>query len=162
MEKFLALRLAGLCYLFFTLTACSQSQENSLLSDQKGDPSAHALDKTPKAEELYVKTYIGSIAVASGVTKAEVSGECYVSTFPSHKILALENGNILQILDINPTTDVNASYASCKNGKFNLAINTGVLASGSHTIRFVMQAYDNSNKLFTNDVQGVSTLTLTK
>lgn len=162
MKKFLAFRSAGTLCLFFIVAACSQSQENSLLSDQKGDPLTHVLDKTPKVEELYIKTYVGSVAVPSGVKKAEVSGECYTSTFSSHQIIATEKGVLLDIMDINPSTDLNSKTASCKNGVFNLAINTEFLASGPHTIRFIMQAYDSNGKIVTNDVQGVSTLTLTK
>lgn len=162
MKKVLALRIAGLSCLYFLLAACSPNQSNSLLSDQKADLSSHSVDKTAKVDELYVKSYSPSIALASGLTKAEVSGECYTSTFPSHKIVAIENGTLLDFMDLNPASDVNAKQALCINGKFNLSINAGALAGGIHSIRLVMQAYDNNNQLVTNDVQGVSTLTLTK
>lgn len=156
------LKLMGLSSLLLIVSACQPIEGNSLLTDQKGDPSTHALNKDPKSEELYLKSYSANIATTAAVTKAEVSGECYTSTYPVHNIVVLKSGLQLDIVDLNPATDVNSKTASCKNGKFNLAINTGALASGVHTLRFVLQAWDSKGQLVVNDVQGVSSVTLTK
>lgn len=162
MNKVSTLKVAGATCLCLLLASCSPTQSGTLLSDQKEEPTTHSVDKSAKVDELYVKVYGASVAVSSGVTKVDVSGECYTSTFSSHKIVAIENGKLLDIMDLNPATDANAKLALCTNGRFNLAINTGMLAAGIHSIRIVMQAYDGNNQLVTNDVQGVSTLTLTK
>lgn len=143
------------------LTACSQIEGNSLLTNQRDDSSTLAVDKTPKPEELYLKTFNSSV-VATGASKVEISGECYVSTFPSHRIIVTEGVNILDVMDVNPSTNVNAKSAVCANGRFNLALNAGPLTAGTHSIRFVLQAFNGTNQPITNDVQGVSNLILTK
>lgn len=143
------------------LTSCSQIDGNSLLTNQRDESSTLAVDKTPKSEELYLKTYNTSV-VATGISKIEISGECYVSTFPSHRIIATEGMNILDVMDLNPSTNVNSKAAVCTNGRFNLALNAGVLSAGNHAIHFVLQAFNGTNQPITNDVQGVSNLNLTK
>lgn len=158
--KFSTLKMAlASSFLLFT-SACQQITGNSLLTDDKGDSSTHALDKTPKIEELYLKSYSASLQ-ATGLDKVDVSGECYTSTYPRHAIYVLEGGSQLDILDLNPSTDANTKAASCKNGRFNLSINTGALAGGVHTLRFVIQAWDSNNKPVSNDL-AASTVTLTK
>lgn len=158
--KFSTLKIVLASSLLVFTSACQQITGNSLLTDEQGDPSTHALDKTPKVEELYLKSYSASLQ-ATGLDKVEVSGECYTSTYPRHAIYVLEGGSQLDILDLNPATDANTKAASCKNGRFNLSINTGVLSGGIHTLRFVIQAWDSNNKPVSNDL-AASTVTLTK
>ncbi len=157
-----AFRLMAVLGLFLVGTACTPIDGNSLLTNQKDDPSAYQVDKTPKSEELYLKVYNPTVNTTAAMSKAEISGECYVSTYPKHEIVALENGSALEIVDLNTSTDVNSNVATCKNGKFNLAIKTTNLAAGVHSVRFVLQAYDADNIVVTNDVQGASAITLTK
>ncbi|MGZ3772062.1 MAG: hypothetical protein ACXVCY_08170 [Pseudobdellovibrionaceae bacterium] len=162
MRKFLSTRFYGLIFLSILMAGCSPNQSNSLLNDQKQDPTNHVVDKTPKVDELYLKVDNSSVAVAAGETKADVSGDCYFSTYPAHQIVAMDNGTVIDIMDVNPTSDASIARSACVNGRFNLVLNAAALASGSHSIRFVMQAYDSKKQMVTNDVQGVSTLTLTK
>lgn len=146
--------------LFILLAACQQISNNSLLTDQKSDNSTHALDKTPKVEELYLKSYTASIQ-ATNLDKVEVAGECYASTFPRHAIYVLKNNAQLDILDLNPATANNTGTASCKNGRFNLVINSGALGSGVHSLRLVIQAWDANNQVVVNDMAS-NTVTLSK
>ncbi|WP_295899209.1 hypothetical protein [uncultured Bdellovibrio sp.] len=158
-----AFKLAGISSLLVLLSACQPINGNSLLTDQKDDPSANALDKAPKSEELYLKVFNPTIQ-ATGLDRVEVSGECYLSTYPKHSIIVLRSGVQLNdfVVDINPTTANNTNSASCKNGRFNLALNTGQLAAGVHSLRFILQAWDANNSLVTNDAQGASNVTLSK
>ncbi|WII71007.1 hypothetical protein QJS83_11095 [Bdellovibrio sp. 22V] len=157
-----ALKIMVLTSLLMTLASCSPIQGNSLLTDQKDDPSTHTLDKTPKQEEIYLKSFSPS-AAASGLSKIEISGECYVSTYPSHDIISYVNGTQRAVLDLNATTAAGAGIATCKNGKFNLAIETGSWAAGVYTVRLVLRAYEANNPTpITNDAQGASTLTVTR
>ncbi|MEN0057433.1 MAG: hypothetical protein AAGB31_01255 [Bdellovibrio sp.] len=154
---------AGLLFAGFSLlfSACTPVDGNSLLTDQKDDASLHAVDKTPKSEELYLKAYNTSVS-GTGVTKVEISGECYTSTYPSHNIIATSGGAQVDIVDLNPSVSPAAAVASCKNGRFNLAINSFNFASGNHTIRLMLQAYDANNQIVVNDVQGASSIVLRK
>ncbi|MGZ3768251.1 MAG: hypothetical protein ACXVCP_14675 [Bdellovibrio sp.] len=161
MNRFSVVRMPVVLLLYFAVMGCSNTQENSLLSDKAQDPSNHTVDKTAKVEELYIRTYSGG-ASATNLSKVEVSGECYTSTFPSSNIVALENNQMLDMFDLNPNTDVNTPQAQCKNGRFNVAINTGNLSAGAHTVKFVVQARDSNNAIVTNPVQGVSTFQITK
>lgn len=157
-----AFKVLACSSLIVLATACQPIEGNSLLTDRVDDPSSHALNKAPKSEELYLKSFSPSLSAPPSVTKVEVSGECYVSTYPSHSIVVLEAGIQLDIVDLNPATDVESKKALCKNGKFNFAINTGALNNGVHNLRFVLQAWDAKGQIVQNDVQGVSSVTLTK
>lgn len=158
-----AFKLVGISSLLVLLSACQPINGNSLLTDQKDDPSAHAVDATPKSEELYLKTFSPSVQ-AAGLDKVEISGECYTSTYPTHKIIVLRSGVQLNdfVVDLNPATANNTNSAACKNGRFNVSLNSGALAAGVHSLRFFMQAWDKDNNLVTNDAQGASNITLTK
>lgn len=160
--KFSALKLMAFSSLLVLAAACQPMDGSSLLTDKVDDPSSHVLNKDPKSEELYLKSYSPTLNAPPSVTKAEVSGECYTSTYPSHSILVLESGIQLDIVDLNPSTDIESKKALCKNGKFNLAINTGALSSGVHNLRIILQAWDSKGQIVTNEVQGVSSVTLSK
>jgi len=156
------LKLSVFSSLLVLATACQPMDGKSLLTDKVDDPSSHVLNKDPRSEELYLKSFSPSLSAPPSVTKVEVSGECYISTYPSHQILVLEAGIQLDIVDLNPATDVESKKATCKNGKFNLAINTGGMANGVHNLRIVLQAADSKGQVVQNEVQGVSSVTLTK
>ncbi len=146
------------------LGACSPMNDNSLLTDKSSDSSSYSLNKEPRSDELYLRPYNSTVNVAASVTQAQVSGECYTSTYPRHQIVALNNaGGQMDIVDINTASAVNSLAAACKNGKFNLAINTGVLTSGAvHSIKLLLIAYNDKNQTITNEAQGSARLTLTK
>lgn len=151
--------------LMASTVACQQITDSSLLSDSKSDPSSHVLNKEPQSSELYLKVYTPNIvAPPTADGKVDISGECYTSTYSQHSIIVLESGTGVQmdIVDLNPTTDVNIKAAICKNGKFNLALNTGALPVRVHRLMVVMQAIDNDGRIIRNDVQGVSNINLTK
>ncbi|MEK2645490.1 hypothetical protein [Bdellovibrio sp. BCCA] len=158
-----AFKLAGISSLLVLLSACQPINGNSLLTDQKEESSKNAVDPNPKSEELYLKVFNPTIQ-ATGLDRVEVSGECYLSTYPRHSIIVLRSGVQLSnfVVDINPTSPVDSNTASCKNGRFNLALNTGQLANGVHSLRFILQAFDKDNNLVVNDAQGASNVTLSK
>jgi len=153
------LHFLGLSSLLVGLAACQPMNGNSLLTDQKNDPSSFALNKDPKSEELYLKSYAPTFQ-ATGLSKLEVSGECYVSTYPSHNIIATRNGSQIGITDLYPGSAANS--ATCVNGKFNFAIDTNYLAGGSNTVRILIQARDASGNVVVNDAQGANNVTITK
>lgn len=142
------------------LSACQPISDSSLLTDQK-DQSSLSLNKDPKSEELYLKSFSPSIH-ATGLNKVDIAGECYVSTYPKHSIVVMNGGNLLDIVDINPRTASNTAMASCKNGRFNLTLNTGVLGNGVFSLKIVLQAWDENNQVFVNQVQGTNSVTLTR
>lgn len=143
------------------LSSCGPTAGNSLLTDQKDDPSTHALDKAPKSEELYLKSD-GVVVNAGNAGKVDISGSCYTSTYPRHQILLMSGGTyVVDIVDLNPSNPmVDGKFATCKNGRFNFGINMSTLAVGSNQLRLIMQAYDDKNQLVTNDAQGASNITV--
>lgn len=149
----------GAALLSLTLqAACSPIEGNSLLTDQKDDPSTHAVSKEPKSEELFLKVDSPQISATAGQTRADVSGECYVSTYPTHRIYLLNGGSQMPIIDINTGSNI----ASCKNGRFNFSLNLGAMASGQYSLKIIIYAYDASGSLVVNEVQGQSTLRVVK
>lgn len=152
----------GLSSLFLLLAACQPIEGNSLLTDQKDESSLHTLDKTPKSEELFLKVHAPTIAAKSTDTKIEVAGECYISTYPSHAIIVMNNTSQMSILDVNPATSSDANYAVCKNGKFTFLLNIASLSSGVYNLRLILQARDSAGNVVLNEAQAAPYFTLTK
>lgn len=144
------------------LAACQPIQGDSLLTDKKDDSSTHTLDKTPKSEEMSVQLFSPTINMKSTDTKAEITGECYVSTYPSHRLIVMYNSTQMSIVDTNPATAANTNYATCKNGRFNFSVNIAGLASGVYSMRIIMQAFDSDGNAVMNEARAAPTFTLTK
>jgi hypothetical protein len=142
------------------LSSCQQIDGQSLLSNESVDDQTFEVDRTPKSDELYLAVDSPSVN-ATGKTKADISGSCFTSTYPQHNIIVTFNGAAIRIVDYNTATPAAASTALCKNGRFNLAINTGTMA-GSYSLRVILRAYDEAGALVTNDAQGASSITLTR
>lgn len=156
-----AFKAAALFYLVISASGCTPIEGTSLVTDQKEESSIHDVDQTPKIEELYLKTFTPGINTLNTVTRAEVSGECYVSTYPNHQILAFQGSTQLELVDIEPSTPLQ-NYARCVNGRFNLALRTSNMAAGTHSIRLVLRAFDSSNKMYVNEGQGTTTINLSR
>lgn len=146
----------------FTLTSCSPTSDNSLLSDKKDDASSLSVDKTPKSEELFLKLDMASIGPAVTGTKLEVSGECYTSTYNNHWILARKGSTVLKLVDITAAAPGNSNLAQCRNGRFHFSLDVGSLTAGSHQVRVSLEAKDGFGTLVINDAQGAATLSFTK
>lgn len=150
--------------LFFVLaasTACQPMTGNGLLTDKVTNSSSTVLNKDPRSEELFLKSYSPSLSVRSSQTKVDLAGECFVSTFPGHKIQVWEGAAQVSIVDINSSTGLGNS-AQCIDGKFNLVINTSTMTVSSHSLRVELIAYDSAGQPVVNQAQGVSFITLTK
>ncbi|KYG63949.1 hypothetical protein AZI86_14155 [Bdellovibrio bacteriovorus] len=148
-------------FLGLAMAACSPMSDNSLLSDKKDDNSSLTVDKTPKAEELYLKLDTASIGPAVTGTKLEVSGECYTSTYGKHRIIARENGFQLVITDVTAASVV-ANEAQCRNGRFNFSLNVSGMGAGGHSVRVSLEAYDGLSALVLNENQGAAVLNFTR
>lgn len=159
-------------FLGLAVAACSPTSDNSLLSDKKDDNSSLTVDKTPKAEELYLKLDTASIGAAVSGTRLEVSGECYTSTYGTHRIIASENSMQLALVDVLSTTPSNTATcraegrcineAQCRNGRFNFSLKVDGMASGGHSVRVSLQAYDGLGVPVYNENQGSVDLSFTR
>lgn len=124
--NYTALRnFAGSLLLLIPLSACTPIDGTSLLTDQRSDPSQHIVNKDPLPQELMVRVHTTAIS-ASGRDVVEVSGDCYPSTYSSHRLEFLRmNGNtssVQQVFDLNSSTNTLVSYAQCKGGRFLVGI----------------------------------------
>lgn len=154
--------LLGLSSLCLLLAACQPVEGDSLLTNKNEESSTHNVDKTPKSEELVLQLYSPTINTKNTDTKAEITGECYVSTYPSHAIIVMNGSTQMALVDTNPATASNTNYATCKNGKFNFSLNISALAAGVYNLRMIMQARDADNNLVINDARAAPFFTLTK
>lgn len=155
--------LAGLSGLCLLVTACQPIQGDSLLTDRKDDSSAHTVNKEPKSEELMLQMYNPNINMTSTDTKAEVTGECYVSTYPSHSIIVLNGSTPLPVTDLNSNTPLNSGYGTCRNGRFNILVNITSLASPAvHALRLYLQARDADGNVVINEARGAPQFNLSK
>lgn len=162
-SKTTSLLLAG--FFGFALAACSPMSDNSLLSDKRDDSSTLTVDKTPKSEELFLKLDVTNISQAVTASKLEIGGECYISTYPNHRILAYLGNTQLSILDISASTPI-TNQARCYNGRFNFSVDLSSAslfpANVQYTVRVVLQAFDGTGAGVTNDTQGVASIKFTK
>ena len=150
--NFSQVKLAGLCGLFITLSACSNIDGQSLLSNAASDPTTHNVDGTPSESDLYLKA--DATFVRNAATKAEMSGSCFISTYPSHQIRAVAGSTSLQIIDIN---GLGNGVGSCKNGRFNVAIYNPGFASGTK-VNLILEVFDSSGAMKTYNVPNSFTL----
>lgn len=154
------LGLSGLCLL---MTACQPIQGDSLLTNKSEDSGAYNVDKTPKSEELTLQMFAPNVNMKSTDTKAEITGECYVSTYPSHAIFVMNGSTRMTVVDTNPSTDAAANFATCKNGRFNFSLNiAGLAAPGSYQLRLYLQAMDADGNVVINEARAAPYFTLTK
>ncbi len=154
------LGLSGLCLL---MAACQPIEGDSLLSNKSEDPGTHNVDKAPKSEELTLQMFSPNVNMKNTDTKAEITGECYVSTYPSHAIFVMNGSTRMAVLDTNPKTDATANYATCRNGRFNFSVNIAGLSSpGSYQLRLYLQAMDADGNIVINEARAAPFFTLTK
>lgn len=152
--------LYWVCAIF--LSGCQQINGNSLLTNNKNDPSSHVLNKDPKSDELYVRAYLNSFSVPTARSMLEIAGECYTSTYPLHKIIVREGSVLREIIDLSTDGTIGSSIATCKNGKFNLALNVAALKAGTTALTIELEARDGSGNIFTNSIQGISRVSVTR
>ena len=146
------------------LIGCQPMSDNSLLTDQKKSYSDRLLNKEPRQEELYLKADVTNVSTNSASSKVDISGECFTSTYPTHKIfvrLGATQGQ-LEVVDYNVNTDVNYPWSTCKNGRFNFALNTSAFSVGTHKIQLSLEGTDSRGGVVTNEVQGSASFTLVK
>lgn len=147
----------------FGLTGCGDIADSSLLSDTATDYSSNAISKTPNAGDLRISSNSVNMSVPVASTKVELSGDCSASTYSSHYIEAIYNNQLVGIVDLNSTlTAATANKATCKNGRFALALNISGWTAGSYIFVLRMTAYNVATTLVTNDVSGRFQFTLTK
>lgn len=129
-----------------SLTACSQISENSLLTDQGVDPTTYSLTTEPIVTELLLKADNKNLGTVTSARVLELSGDCFASTYPSHRITATANGVTKAIYNIDSTK----SAASCKNGRFNISLAASLLATGTSKIVLTLVAYDANSVSYTS------------
>ena len=101
--------------------------------------------------------------MANTDTKAEITGDCYVSTYPSHSIIVMNGNAILPATDVNPNTPAGSGYGTCRNGKFNIMVDISTLASpATHNLQLILQALDADGQVVMNSARGAPFFTLSK
>jgi hypothetical protein len=147
----------------FGLTGCGNITDSSLLSDSATDYSSNAISKTPNAGDLNISSNSVNLSIPVANTKIELSGNCSASTYANHYIEALYANQVRGIVDLNSTlTAATANKATCKNGRFALALNISGWAAGQYIFVLRMTAFNDPATLVTNDVSGRFQFTLTK
>ncbi|MGE5086567.1 MAG: hypothetical protein ACM3MG_09725 [Bacillota bacterium] len=140
------LKIAFGAGLMSSLVACSQISENSLLTDQASDPTSYSLSTDPLATELLLNADNRNLGTLTSTGVVELSGDCFASTYPSHTIIATVGGVVKTIYNV----DAAKSAASCKNGRFNVALPMSQLATGTSKIVLTLTAYDANSVPYTS------------
>ncbi|AHI06004.1 hypothetical protein BDW_07520 [Bdellovibrio bacteriovorus W] len=145
---------AGSLLLLIPLSACTPIDGTSLLTDQRSDPTQHIVNKDPLPQELMARVHTTSIP-AAGRDLAEISGDCYPSTYSDHRLeFSRMNGNTatpIQIYDLNAASATLVNVAKCKSGRFSVGIPAP--STGYFSYRVQIIGKDGSNDV-TNAAQG--------
>jgi hypothetical protein len=115
----------------FALSACGQGGNTSLLTDAASESAENVVDKTPKEEELYINAATKSVIIKTAETRADISGTCYVSTYPNHYIQILYNGAALTLVN---ATAAGGAVGTCVQGRFNVSVNVSGFGGGGYTL----------------------------
>lgn len=161
--KYLKISVGTVLGLLF-LVGCSPGGD-SLFTDRRADSTSMTIDTEPYQTELSLQSSKTSFVSStnSRTDYVEVSGSCYTSTYPNHYIAAYNaGGTLMTSYDSLNTTSPN-NYAKCVNGRFSMAVSiTSFGSKTSNSVRLLLQAYDASNNLVTNEFNGAQTVSVIK
>lgn len=149
------------------LSACNQYQDNGLLSDAKEDVCPPGCSQNIKADDSQISIKImnsSPVTMVGSDTRVDISGECYPSIYPTNKITVsiLNNSNGSFTATYYGIDPANVNNVSCKNGRFNFALDTSTLPAGAYNIRATLLAYTSSGVEHRNDSDGSSYVSLRK
>ncbi|MNK08113.1 hypothetical protein D3C87_260410 [compost metagenome] len=144
-----------------SLSACSPTSENGLLTDQASQPNKHDVSLAPAADELYVKSDAATVYNQAGTHRADLSGECFTSTYPTHAIRVFYGTTQVPLNDVNINPGA-ANTAYCYQGRFNIVLNTSIFGAGSHSLKIQIYGIDDKGVSNENLGRGRANFTLTK
>ncbi|WP_413584091.1 hypothetical protein [Bdellovibrio sp. HCB274] len=131
------------CFAFMSLLAsCAPVSENSLLSSDASNPDSHSLNTAPLSNELQLVADVYNLGSAATTKSIELSGACYTSTYPTHKITVSVNGGTPQaglVFDMSGTTAT--GYGTCRNGRYNIVLQGSALGAGANNIVLTLTGY---------------------
>ncbi|MEK2688716.1 hypothetical protein [Bdellovibrio sp. GT3] len=132
------------CFALMSLLAsCAPVSENSLLSSDASNPDSHSLNSTPLSTELQLVADVYNLGAATSTKAVELSGACYTSTYPTHRITATVNGaNVAAANIFDMSSSTATGYGTCRNGRFNIVLRGNGLASGANNIVLLLTGYD--------------------
>lgn len=164
-----AFSLVVLASMSYLLSACSNTSTNPLLSSEPSTTTTASIDKTANSSQLSLTCDSGSITMprdSSGnpATQVEVSGTCYVSTFPTHNIKAYwVNPNSSAVTSELTVLSVQGdAYGRCINGRYSIILNAAQLVSGMNTVKMILTAFDSSGNQVTNGSGASRTINIIK
>ncbi|WP_413293936.1 hypothetical protein ACLSU7_02295 [Bdellovibrio sp. HCB185ZH] len=128
------------------LVSCAPTSDNSLLTDDPSNPNSHTLNTDPSSTELQLVSDSYNLGTITAARYVELSGACYASTFPTHRITATVNAapaTASAVYDMSSSTAT--GYGTCRNGRFNIVIKGSALRTGTNAIVLTLTGYDASS-----------------
>ncbi|QLY23777.1 hypothetical protein [Bdellovibrio sp. KM01] len=125
------------------LVSCAPTSDNSLLTDDPSNPNSHTLNTDPSSTELQLVADAYSLGSIVAARYVEMSGACYASTFPTHRITVTVNGaaaTASAVYDMSGSTAT--GYGTCRNGRFNIVLKGSALRNGTNAIVLTLTGYD--------------------
>jgi hypothetical protein len=159
----LAMLLGGV----FSLSGCGQYSDGGLVGDYVAAskcPANGCADQAADANYISLKAGTTSLVVPSTSNRADISGDCYPSTYPQNLI----NVTVTQTTGTAFPVEVIAASAatpaaSCNHGRFNVVLSTASLpANAAYTVRLELVGIEANGARHTNAAGGNATITLRK
>ncbi|UYL08120.1 hypothetical protein B9G69_013800 [Bdellovibrio sp. SKB1291214] len=128
------------------LASCAPTSDNSLLTDDPSNPNSHTLNTDPSSTELQLVADTYNLGTITSARYLELSGACYASTFPTHRItITVNNVTTAAANYYDMKSTLTTGYGTCRNGRYNIVLKGSALSTGSNTIVLTLTGYDSSN-----------------
>lgn len=137
------LKLATSLAFMAVLASCAPTSDNSLLTNDPSNPDSHSLNTDPSSTELQLVADAYSVGSITSDRYLELTGACYASTYPTHRITATVGGVATPVYDMSSATQ--QSYGTCRNGRFNIVMRGSSLKTGNNAIILVLTGYDSAS-----------------
>ncbi|WP_413557023.1 hypothetical protein [Bdellovibrio sp. HCB209] len=137
------LKLATSLSMIALLASCSQVSDNSLLTDDPSNPNSHSLNTDPTSTELQLVADTYSLSTITSDRYLELTGACFASTYPTHRITATVGGVATPVYDMSSAAI--QSYGTCRNGRFNIVLRGASMKTGTNNIVLILTGYDSAS-----------------
>jgi hypothetical protein len=153
--------------LAFGMTACSDMKDNSLLSDEAKVAAASSLNKVANSSQLALTVDANSLTVSPGADQTEITGDCFISTYPKHAIKA----DLVSATNTATSTPMTVMYIQgsaaatkgvCVQGRYDLILNANDLVAGMNYVKITLIAWDANNVQVNNDANASRTIYVIK
>ncbi len=147
-----------------SILACSNINQNSLLTNEVTKASGSAVNKVANSTDLNLSVNLPAegFRVGSNINdQIELSGECFSSTYPINQIIAVLGTTPLTVINVHNGNDQD-HY--CVQGRFDIILQGSQLTAvnGNNNIKVSLVGYSSSRQAALIPVNASRTINIIK